>query len=202
MNCNKCSAALDDGATRCDKCGALQSEISRGAITYDYKTVETSRYAAAEVVDCYENLGWELSNNGGGSLPGATLNFKRNRKVKNKDQLNRIQVRMDDAIESIKIFEKGKTKRAITAAIIMGIIGALMFGGGMSICMLLPLVSDFVSYAAGCILGAGGLGICGLGYLAYVKIRAKKTAEMNILIDKKRDDIAGLCEEAGRLLSK
>lgn len=198
MNCNKCGTVISDSAVECERCG----ELIQRARTYDYKTVETDSRSSSEVMDYHEALGWELAGSNEGITGRIALTFRRNRKIKNKEQLNRIQVRLDDAVEGIRVLEKSKTKSALMAAIAIGTAGSLTFGGGLSICILLPLMSNLVSYVVGCFLGVVGFGVCGLGYLAYVKLRAKNTAKINVLIDKKRDGIADLCEEAQRILSQ
>lgn len=194
MYCPKCGALLPDSAIRCEKCGEAVNGGGRDAFSYDYKTVVAGDKAALEIVDSYQALGWEVVNHGDTLLPGyMSVNFKRNRKIKNKEQLNRLQVKLDDAINNIAVLEKKKTQSAVVTSLVVGIIGALIFGGGLSLCLLM---SALWSYVLGGVLSAAGLAVCGLGYLSYVKVRAKKTVEMDIYIDKKRDEISQICEEA------
>lgn len=171
---------------------AVRSDI----FSYDYTTVEAKGNSAPEIADCYEALGWDLASHRESFGGGATLNFKRNRKIKNKDQLSRLQIKLDDAIRSIGELEERKTRSANIVAIIVGIIGTLVFGGGMCMCMLMP---ETWALVVGIVLGAVGAGICALGYLAYKKLRAKNTTAMNVLIDKKRDEISAICEDAHRI---
>lgn len=168
--------------------------------SYDYKTAEAGQKSAPETVDAYEALGWEIVSESRGLTGSVALNFRRNRKVKSKDQLNRLQMRLDDSLNNIKIMEKKKTGTASAIAIFMGIIGTLVFGGGMSI-FLTELNHQLWHYIAGGILGALGIGLCLLAYYSYLKIRDKKTKEMNVQIEKKRDEIAVICEDAQRLLT-
>lgn len=169
-------------------------------ITYDYKTVDATQKNAFEIIDCYEALGWELANKNEG-LMGVSLTFKRGRKIKNKEQLNRMQMKLDDHINSIEVLEKRKTSKATSVAIILGVIGTLIFGGGMSICLTQPLES-IVSYIVGSVLALAGALVASPAYLAFKKIRAKSTMIFDVQIDKKRDEISQICEDAQRVLQQ
>ena len=166
---------------------------------YDYRTVETAANFAPETLDCYEALGWELKGRSESVFGTTTFNFRRVRRIKNKEQVNRLQIRAEDALNHIKVMEKQKTSTATTISLIIGIIGSLFFGSGLCI-FLVEFVHQLWHYIAGGILAAIGAGICLLGYYSYLKVRGKKTQAMNIQIEKKRDEIAAICEDAARLL--
>ena len=171
------------------------------AFGFDYKTVETAQKYAPETLDCYEAFGWELKARQEGVLGiNTSFNLRRSRRVKNKEQVNRLQLRMEDDLNYIKVMEKQKTSVASTVALIIGIIGALFFGGGMCMFMI-DFDQQLWHYIIGGILAAIGLGVCLLGYVSYLKIRDKKTKIMNEEIEKKRDEIATICEDAQRLLA-
>lgn len=197
MNYTNCGTPLDDGVAKCGNCG----NTAERNYSYDYKTVETDLRSSSEVLDSYESLGWDLAGRSDGIMGGVVLNFKRSRKIKNKERLNRVQVRLDDSLECIKVYEKGKSQSATAAAVIIGIIGALLLGTGMSFILAFGKL-ELWQFIASIILGVAGMAVCGLAYLAYVKMRAKNTSKMDVLIDKKHDEIAGLCEEAQRLKSE
>ena len=168
---------------------------------YDYKTVETAQKYAPETLDCYEAFGWELKARAEGVLGiNTSFNLRRARRVKNKEQVNRLQLRMEDDLNHIKVMEKKKTSTASTIALIIGIVGALFFGSGM--CMFMVDFDQMLwHYIVGGVLAAIGLGECLLGYVSYLKIRDKNTKAMNEEIEKKRDEIAAICEDAQRLLA-
>lgn len=199
MFCNKCGAAISNDVSVCEKCGE-QVMGSRNAITYDYLAIQAEGKAAYEVVDSYQALGWEAINRESSFIPGLmTINFRRNRKVKNKEQLNRLQTKLDDCFNGIKVCEKNKTQTAMVFALILGVIGAIIFGGGMS--MILTITNpELWVYIVGGILALIGAVPCALAYFVYNRIRVKKTAAMNILIEGKRDEIDNLCDDAQRFL--
>ena len=183
----------------------MEAENTTNATTesfgFDYKTVETEQRYAPETLDCYEAFGWELRERSESILGiGTSFSLRRPRRVKNKEQINRLQMRMEDGLNHIKVMERQKTQKASTVAIIIGVMGALFFGGGMSIFMV-QFDHLLWHYIVGGILAAIGLGLGLLGYVSYLKIRDKKTKIMNEQIEKKRDEIAVICEDAQRLLA-
>lgn len=183
-------------STTRNNAGTHSQESRQDAYTYDYVTVETNGKMVLETIDCYEALGWQLVKNEGTLSLKTAVTFKRNRKIGGKAELNKIQARLDEALSSINGYESKKTTTAFAAAMGIGIPGMLAFGGGMSLCLLKSAVIG--ALIGGIALGLAGLGLCGLGYLVYIKINKKKTAEMNVLIDKKREEISAICEEAYR----
>ncbi len=197
MFCEKCGKETAEG-TKCECAGAVAKDYR----SYDYTTVQTSQKDAPQTIDCYECLGWELVKSSDyGILPWVTLQFKRNRKIKNKEQLTRIQVRLNDAMDSLDVMEQEKTKNATIWSLVLGIIGALIFGGGLCLFLVETFAFGLAGFIVGVVLGAIGAVVCGFAYPIYKKIRAQKTAQMNVLIEKKKDEIAQLCEDAQKLFN-
>lgn len=199
MYCSKCGAKLLEDSAKCDKCGTPNADgFKKDILTYDYITVETDNGSAPKIADCYKALGWELINSSENYDFFTVLNFKRNRKIKNKDQLNKLQVKLDDAFTGIGVFENKKTISAMIISLIIGFSGALILAGGLSLCILNPAIWSII---AGSLLIASGICVCCLNLLIYRKISAKKTAAMNASIQQKREEIDLLCKEAQKFLS-
>lgn len=200
MYCIKCGAALKDSAVTCEKCGE-QVGKAKGAISYDYLTIQAEGKTAYEVIDSYQSLGWEVVDRAESFLLGhTTINLRRNRKIKNKEQLNRLQVKLDDCFNSISVFEKCKTQSAMVVSLILGIIGTLIFGGGLSMFLTWENPEIWVYIVGGALAVIGAIP-CSLAYFVYTKIRAKKTVAMNIQIEQKRDEIGNLCEDGQKFLA-
>jgi len=165
---------------------------------YEYMALTTDKRNANEIANRYASLGWELDSRSG-YLLSAALTFKRERNVRNKDKLNRLQLRIEDCSEGIDRLERSKARNASMMLIISGIIFALIFGGGMSLVMLNPPAASFM-FISGIVLGVTGLGLGASIYPLYRKFVKKNTAKINPLIEKKKDDLADLCQEAHSLL--
>jgi len=163
--------------------------------SYEYMTKTAGSREAGEIINRYESLGWELDRHADGLLL-TTLTFKRDRNINNKSQLNRLQLRIEDAGNEIVYLEESKTKGATIFSLAAGIFGALTFGGGMSLIMF---NADPVSWGAvigGTVLGVVGGAIAAVVYPIYKRLIRKKTAKINPRIEEKRDEIADLCQEA------
>lgn len=177
------------------------SSVSTVALSNDYLTLTApNQKAALEMIDYYSALGWELaSQNEGRFISNFSLVFKRNRRIKSKDQLNRLQYRLDDNINKLDVLEKRKYRKATIVSLIIGIIGILIFGSGMSLCIAWSDPEVWM-YIVGGILAAIGIIPCVLSYFFYTNIRLKETTKMNILINQSYEDINRICEEAQQLI--
>ena len=168
------------------------------AITFDYKTVKVKRSIETLVCDTYESLGWELTNTSSveGSLFCVNLSFKRNRKIENKVELLKLQEKADSTVATIDNLQNKKKNAGMVGALSVGILGALTFGGGMSMSMLLQGVGFMIG---GIALGLVGAGVCALAYPLFKKINKKKNQEIEPLLQSEFDKLADICEQAVKL---
>lgn len=168
------------------------------AMIYDYKTIKVKRSVETLVCDTYENLGWELTNTSAveGSLFHINLSFKRNRKIENKVELLKLQEKVDNTIANIDALQNKRKNAGLVGALSTGIAGALVFGGGMSMTMLLSGVGYMIG---GIALGLVGAGICALSYPIFKKINKKKNTEINPILECEYDKLADFCEQAVKL---
>lgn len=168
------------------------------AITYDYKTIKVKREIETLVCDTYENLGWELANTSSveGSIFYVNLSFKRNRKAENKVELLKLQEKADNVILNIESLQCKKKNAGLAGSLLVGIVGALTFGGGMSMCLLLKGVGFMLG---GIALGLVGAGICALAYPLFNKINKKKAAAISPIIESEYDKLADICEQGAKL---
>lgn len=169
-------------------------------VTYEYmsKMVKTSEQA--QVCDLYEAFGWEIASVQNTGLADTTaISFKRDRKIKHKAELSKLERQASETYEEIRQLEKSKTTGASVFGYTFGTASALIFGGGMSLCLL--KTSDIPSLVGGIFLGVVGAVLCGINYLAYKKIAAKKTKQVLPVIDERQEKLANLLEKGNDLLS-
>ena len=169
-------------------------------IGYEYKDINVPKDMASVYADGYENFGWSLE--GGDSAaapvqPGADtveLKFKRDRKIRNKAELTRLQAQFESCAGEIATMERSKTTTASIAAYTVGVVGCAFMAGSVFAYLggLLPL----------CIVLAvpGFLGWI-VPYFAYQKLKKSKTAKLAPLIDQKYDEIYTVNEKASGLLN-
>lgn len=174
------------------------SEITKNAdgfIGYEYKDVTVKRSMESVYADGYINFGWTLEDT---SVPiqsfgSVTMKFKRDRKIRNKAELSRLQRQFDACVAEIERLELSKAVGASAAACGIGIVGTAFMAG--SVCAylagMLPLsIVLAIPAFAGWILP----------YFCYPNISRKKTEQVMPLIDQKYDEIYEVCEKANSLL--
>lgn len=171
------------------------TERTSGFIGYEYTEVTTQRKLESVYTDSYPSFGWELE---GTSTPpqGGTfvaLRFKRDRKLRNKLELTRLQRQFDTGLDEIKALERDKVFKAAAMAYLVGAIGTAFLAGSV-FCWLGSLVLPSV------ILAIPGFTGWVAPYLLYRAISIRKTAEVTPMIGQKYDEIYAVCEKASHLL--
>jgi len=170
--------------------------INKNFVGYEYRDVTVTRSMEAMYVDGYQNFGWELD--GSESLPvgfgSVTLKFKRDRKIRNKAELTRLQRQFDANVNEILNMEKSKGDSASIAAFTVGIIGTAFMAGsvfavtsGLVVLCIILAIPAFIGWA--------------LPYFIYKSTYNKKAAKVSPLIDSKYDEIYEICERANNLLN-
>lgn len=170
-------------------------EQKNGFTGYEYIEVTTQRKLESVYADSYPSFGWELDRT---STPpqGDTfvaLRFKRDRKIRNKLELSRLQRQFDSGVDEIKALERAKVFKAAAAAYLVGLIGTAFMAASV-FCFIAGNTLPSVLLAIPGILGWI------VPYLLYRSINARKAAEIMPMIDQKYDEIYAVCEQASQLL--
>lgn len=173
-------------------------------VGYDYKEVAADSSRASFLLDGYESFGWETDEN----LPEyhktdraphqhkIVLHLKRNRKIINKMELTRLQRNFEACVSEIEALEKSKTSAAAIYALILGMIGtAFMAGSTFAVTAQPPHVILCI------MLAIPGFAGWILPYFLYRRIVGKQTDKLTPLIEKKYDEIDGICEKGNKLLN-
>lgn len=166
-------------------------------IAYEYKNIKAEGESLSLYLDAYESFGWQpderfpdLSGAGEGML-----RLKRDRKIVNRMELTRLQRNFEGCMGEIAQLEKEKTRIATAVSVAVGIIGtAFMAGATFAVTAAEPLIVLCIILAV-----PGFLGWI-LPYFIYQRIKKKKTADMNLLIKKKYDEIGELMRKGHALL--
>ena len=166
-------------------------------VGYEYQDVTAKRSMASLYSDGYENFGWSLESaeDIAGKINSVILRFKRDRKIRNKAELTRLQHGFDACISSITALEASKYTRASVIAFSVGILGTIFMAGSV------------FSITAGLILPCVLLAIpafvgWGLPYFLYRGTVRKKAEEVTPLMEQKYDELYHLCEKASHLLDQ
>lgn len=167
-------------------------------ISYEYRTKTVKAKDQIKIIDMYEAFGWEVASTAPAVVDGVTITFKRDRKQKHKQELTKLERQAEDTFMTINGLHRAKTMGASIFAYIFGILSTHVFGGGMCLCMLTG--NNIPAFAGGIILGVAGIALCGINYLIYKKIVAKKTKSLLPVIDETEEKFANLLEKGNDLL--
>jgi hypothetical protein len=177
------------------------SEITKngqGFVGYEYKDVTVKRGIANIYADSYQNFGWKLE---GSSTPiqsvgSVTLKFKRDRKIRNKAELSRLQRQFDACANEIEQLEFPKTVKASAIAYAIGLIGTAFMAGSV-----FSIITENPNVLLSVILAIPAFAGWIIPYWCYRSISAKKTNAVAPLIDRKYDEIYDVCEKASGLVN-
>lgn len=171
-------------------------------MSYDYKEVEAEQNMIPFLRDGYESFGWEIqeksveSKNHPKQSHKSILLMRRNRKIMNKPELQRLQSHFEACVEDVKALEKSKESKATMISLIVGIFGtAFMAGSVFAVTAEEPLIALCI------ILAIPGFMGWILPYFLYKGIREKQTQTIKPLIEKKYDEIYEICEKGNKLLN-
>ncbi len=167
---------------------------------YEYTEVMVRRDMLSVISDAYESFGWKLvSAAEADAYAQATgklvLKFRRDRKIRNKAELVRLQSRFDACLESIEHLEIRKTCLPSAVAYGIGILGVL--------CTACAVFCAISADLTACILTSipGALGLM-LPHPLHSRLLKKRSIKIMPMIDEKYDEIFGICEKAKELTDK
>ncbi|MFL0196310.1 hypothetical protein ACJDU8_12200 [Clostridium sp. WILCCON 0269] len=166
-------------------------------IGYEYKEVAVNRDMESLWADCYGSFGWILEGKSS-PLPGkntVNLKFKRDRKIRNKMELTRLQRQFEGSVKQIENLENSKYTAALIFAIGVGILGTAFMALAV-FSYLKGRIFLHIVFAIPAFLGWI------LPYFGYRKIVSKKADKINPIIEEVYDKIYDTCEKASRLTEK
>ena len=102
-------------------------------IGYEYQEVSVKRSMASVYADGYSNFGWQIdgTTEQPGKMGSISMKFKRDRKIRNKAELTRLQRNFDSCVSEILTLESSKYIMASVAAYAVGIIGTAFMAGSV-----------------------------------------------------------------------
>lgn len=167
-------------------------------ITYEYRTKTVKAKDRTRVMDMSEAFGWEVTGTAS-TIEGVTVSLKRDRKIKHKQELIKLERQADETFTEINRLNSAKTLTASVFAYIFGCIAALILGGGM--CMTMLIENNVPAFVGGIVLGIAGIVLCSVNYLIYKKIEEKKTVQVIPLIDDNEEKLANILAKGNDLLN-
>jgi Flp pilus assembly protein TadB len=174
----------------------VNSRNEENFIGYEYKDLIVDREKEGVYADGYPNFGWKLE---GSSTPifgisSVNLRFKRDRKIRNKAELTRLQRQFESNVDEIEKLEQSKTTTAMITAFTVGLIGTACMAGSVfaflgsmiPLCIVLAIPA-FIGWV--------------VPYFSFVKLRNKRAEKIAPLLEQQYDSIYEVCEKAHGLLA-
>ena len=168
-------------------------------VTYEYMAKTGKAEESARLADLYEAFGWEIVSSAPSALSSVTLSLRRDKKLKHRAELRRLQGQAENVLQTIKRMNGAKTFGARVFSCIFGIIAALVLGGGM--CLVMLNAGGAAGFAGGIVLGVAGIVLCCVNYPLYKKISQKNTARLMPVIEENEEKLSNLLEQGNDLLS-
>ncbi|MBC6316306.1 hypothetical protein [Listeria grandensis] len=165
-------------------------------VGYEYTDITINQDKESLFVDGYTNFGWDLDSITKPVQALATLKikFKRDRKIRNKAELTRLQRQFDACVDEMEQLERSKKTTARIVAYGIALVGTI----GMA-CSVFAVTSGLITLSI--IFAIPGVLGWLLPYFSYKKLYQKKAAEITILMDQKNEELYEVSKKANHLLS-
>ena len=173
----------------------MSEDYKTNFVGYEYKDVTVDRDIESLYLDSYQSFGWILESSASTriGLNNTTMKFKRDRKIRNKAELTRLQHQFDACINDIAKMDNSKSSNASIVAFTIGIVGTAFLTGAVfyflsgSIVLCITLaIPGFIGWV--------------LPYSLYRSTYERQQAKVTPFIDDKYDEIYDICERASSLL--
>lgn len=173
-------------------------------IAYEYLSINVKDDLEPMYIDCYENFGWIPINNNGkkdyyiNSNPRQNLvniKFKRNRKIKNKEKLDSLQKKCEEAFKVASKLEKEPNSKGTMYSLIVSFIATVF----LTISTFAVTGEKVIWFPA---ILCGAIGIVGwiIPYFVYKKVKEKRESENKTKIEEQYNIIYSACEQARSIL--
>lgn len=163
-------------------------------VGYEYKDITINQEQESLFIDGYTNFGWDLDSVSK-SVTSLKIKFKRDRKIRNKAELTRLQRQFDACVDEMEQLERSKKTTARIVAYGIALVGTI----GMA-CSVFAVTSGLITLSV--IFAIPGVLGWLIPYFSYRKLYQKKAAEITILMDQKSEELYEVSKKANGLLSK
>lgn len=169
-------------------------------IGYEHMTISVKPQMMSVYEEAYPHFGWTPDGNDFSVAAPLSvgIRYKRDRKIRNKVELNRLQRQFESSAKEIERLENSKTLTASIVAYIIGVVGTAFMA--LSVFCFLPEFFNIMWLSI--VLAVPGIIGWIIPYFCFVNIKAKKIKQVMPIIDKQYDDINEICEKAHSLLSE
>jgi len=165
---------------------------------FDTLTIYVKKSKAVEIIENYKSFGWylELEKENSSYEDIVDITFKRKHKIKNKDELQLMQIYMEDKLNSLGKLERNKTPKTTAFGLFFGIIGITLIIIGI-------LFATKVFYGISLFVNIFLLVIGALFLIITISILPKLNKSEMISFEKNssllKTEIQDICSQASKL---
>lgn len=184
-------------------------------IQYEYLSINVKSKLEPMVIDTYESFGWKviganaltdkedyyINNMGTNGEKLVNIKFKRDRKIKNKTELNNLQKQYEEKFKNIDKLEKQANSKGTINSLIIGLLGCVLTAISVFIITMFKQIG-IINYIISTPIGIVGIACWVLSYFAYVKTREKVEEKNKPVIEQLNNDIYDICEKAQKLIGE
>lgn len=165
-------------------------------VGYEYQEIKINKQNRNIYIDSYESFGWKFEREKAvtQSVGCISLEFKRDRKIRNKSELTRLQRQFDGLIEQIDYLEKNKTLQATILACIVGVIGCGFMAASVMNFVYLDNIIAMILFAI------PGFVFWILPIFIYKRLKTRKTIDLQPRIESLYDEVYEVTKKANNLL--
>lgn len=111
----------------------MDGVLQKNFIGYEYRDITVKKTMQSVYADSFVNFGWVAEGIGEavGKVDSVVIKFKRDRKIRNKSELTRLQRQFEACAAEIVSLEKSKVTRAVAIAYVVGVIGCAFMAGSV-----------------------------------------------------------------------
>ena len=176
-------------------------EQAKNPLTYDYLSYDVKKEMENVYIDIFKNLGWEFIGSEIGILNtginiNTKLNFKRDRKIAHKTELNSIKTEIEQCFFNIEKLTKNKYILPSIYAYSIGILGTILVA--LSVFAVTGYLNLNMIFST--LLGIIGIALWIPPYFLYKNVLKEQDLKARPLIDNEYDKIDELCNKANKLI--
>jgi hypothetical protein len=167
-------------------------------VAYEYKNITVPHNFENIYLDSLPYFGWKQDGNvpffSSRGIVATALKFKRDRGIKNKPELSRLERQFENSVRMIETLEKSKESSAQILAFTIGIIGAAFMAGSV-----FAYLADMMPLMV--ILAIPGFLGWIFPYFCYREVNARRSKSVAPLIEEQYDALYDVCEKAHEILA-
>ena len=166
-------------------------------VNFEYKEVTVEKNLDHVCNDGYISLGYTLENEktAWNDWKKVKMRFKRERNIRNRAELGRLQCKLDACIRDISTDMRKKSTAAVITASILGTIGTILVAGS-------AVALTYHILFRGTFLALGGFAVWLIAFICYRLISKLKRNKFLTQIDEKIDEIRQICDKGFTLMAK